>query len=152
MSYESLLELALTSHNPFRAAFKEQYASLVLTHDADQLAIARAVAARMEAARGQKLATRIDPLREFTNAEDYHQKYHLRNDRTLMVDFHAMFGSDDDAFRESSAAARVNGYVAGDGSRMQLEREIAELGLSDSGAKELLRRFGMRGTGIGCAI
>ena len=41
-------------------------------------------------------------------------------------DFHAMF-ADEVAFRESTAAARANGYVAGDGSRMQLEREIGKV-------------------------
>ena len=152
MSYEALLELALTSHDPFRAAFKGQYASLVLTHTDEQLTIARAVAERLEVTRGRKLATRIEPIKRFTNAEEYHQKYSLRNDRTLMADFRAMFGSDEDAFRESTAAARVNGYVAGDGSSIQLEREIDGFGLTDGGRAELAARFGRRGGGIGCSI
>jgi len=152
VSYEALLELALTSHDPFRAAFKGQYASLVLTHTDEQLTIARAVAERLEVTRGRKLATRIEPIKRFTNAEEYHQKYSLRNDRTLMADFRAMFGSDEDAFRESTAAARVNGYVAGDGSSIQLEREIDGFGLTDGGRAELAARFGRRGGGIGCSI
>ena len=152
MSYEALLELALTSHDPFRAAFKGQYASLVLTHTDEQLTIARAVAERLEVTRGRKLATRVEPIKRFTNAEEYHQKYSLRNDRTLMADFRAMFGSDEDAFRESTAAARVNGYVAGDGSSIQLEREIDGFGLTDGGRAELAARFGRRGGGIGCSI
>jgi len=152
VSYEALLELALTSHDPFRAAFKGQYASLVLTHTDEQLTIARAVAERLEVTRGRKLATRIEPINRFTNAEEYHQKYSLRNDRTLMADFRAMFGSDEDAFRESTAAARVNGYVAGDGSSIQLEREIDGFGLTDGGRAELAARFGRRGGGIGCSI
>ena len=152
MSYEALLELALTSHDPFRAAFKGQYASLVLTHTDEQLTIARAVAERLEVTRGRKLATRIEPIKRFTNAEEYHQKYSLRNNRVLMADFRAMFGSDEDAFRESTAAARVNGYVAGDGSSIQLEREIDGFGLTDGGRAELAARFGRRGGGIGCSI
>ena len=152
MSYEALLELALTSHDPFRAAFKGQYASLVLTHSDEQLATARVIAERLEVTRGRKLATRIEPIKRFTNAEEYHQKYSLRNDRTLMADFRAMFGSDEDAFRESTAAARVNGYVAGDGSSIQLEREIDGFGLTDGGRAELAARFGRRSGGIGCSI
>jgi hypothetical protein len=120
VSFEALLEMALTSHDPFRPTFKAQYASLVLTHDEAQLAIAHAVAERLELGRGRKLATRIEPLKTFYFAEDYHQKYYLRSDRTLMADFHAMFAAED-AFRESTAAARVNGYVAGDGSRIHRE-------------------------------
>ena len=69
-----------------------------------------------------------------------------------MADFRAMFGSDEDAFRESTAAARVNGYVAGDGSSIQLEREIDGFGLTDGGRAELAARFGRRGGGIGCSI
>lgn len=152
MSYETLLELALTSHDPFRAAFKGQYASLVLTHDEAQLATARAVASRFEAVRSRKLATRIEPIKRFTNAEEYHQKYSLRNDRVLMADFRAMFGTDDTALRESTAAARVNGYVAGDGSGLQLEREIDGFGLTESGRAELAARFGRRSGGTGCSI
>ena len=152
MSYEALLELALTSHDPFRGAFKGQYASLVLTHEEAQLATALAVAGRFEAKYGRKLPTRIEPIKRFTNAEDYHQKYSLRNDRVLMADFRAMFGADDDAFRESTAAARVNGYVAGDGGNIQLDREIDGFGLTDAGRAELAARFGRRSGGIGCSI
>ena len=112
----------------------------MLTHDEAQLATARAVAQRFEDARGPKLATRTEPLKHFTNAEDYRQKYYLRNDRTLMADFRAMFGDDEAALRESTAAARVNGYVAGAGGRLSLERELPELGLSEAGSEHLLGR------------
>ena len=151
MSYEELLELALTSHNPFRPAFKEQYASLVLTHGDAQLATARAVAQRLELPRGRRLATRIEPLKRFTLAEDYHNKYYLRNDRTLMADFRAMF-PDDAAFRDSTAAARTNGYVAGDGSQLQLQREIDLLGLSDSARRHLAEKAARGSWGGGCSI
>ena len=100
----------------------------------------RAVAARFEASLGAQLATRIEPLKRFFLAEDYHQKYYLRNDRVLMADFRAMFGEDETAFRESAAAARVNGYVAGGGTRAQLGREIDLLGLSEKGAAQLTSR------------
>jgi hypothetical protein len=39
---------------------------------------------------------------------------------------------------DSTAAARVNGYVGGHGTMEQLEREIAELGLSEEGQERLL--------------
>jgi hypothetical protein len=151
VSYEALLETALTSHDPFHSSPRGQYASLVLTHDEAQLATARAVAERMENTRGRKLATRIEPLKQFYLAEDYHQKYYLRNDRTLMADFRAMFASDDD-FRESTAAARVNGYVAGDGSRMQLERELDSFGLTPDAAKHLAEKASRGSWGGGCSI
>jgi peptide-methionine (S)-S-oxide reductase len=140
VSYEELLELALTSHDPTRAAFKEQYASLVLARDEAQLAAARAVVSRFEEGLARKLATRVELLKRFYPAEDYHQKYYLRNDRVVMADFRAMFGDDETAFRESAAAARANGYVAGGGTRAQLGREIELLGLSEKGAAKLTAR------------
>jgi hypothetical protein len=152
VKYEELLDVALTSHNPFRAPGKGQYASLVLAADDAQLAAACAVAGRFEAARGQKLATRIEPLDRFYVAEDYHQKYYLRNDRVLMADFRAMFGGDEDAFRESTAAARVNGYVAGDGSRLRLADEVASFGLTQPAERHLAERASRGSWGAGCAL
>jgi peptide-methionine (S)-S-oxide reductase len=152
VSYEELLELSLTSHDPTRAAYKEQYASLALTQDDAQLATARAVAERFESRLGRKLATRIEPIKRFYPAEDYHQKYYLRNDRILMADFRAMFGSDDAVFRESTSAARVNGFAAGDGAREQLDAEIDLFGLSDEGRTRLASRVRGGSFSGGCSI
>jgi hypothetical protein len=152
VDYEELIDLALTSHNPFRAPGRGQYASLILPLGVAQLAGARAVAERFEAERGQKLATRIEPLARFYLAEDYHQKYYLRNDRALAGDFKAMFPHDEDGFRESTAAARVNGYVAGDGSKLQLEREIGSFGLTEQAARHLSDRASRGSWGGGCAL
>ena len=151
VSYEELLELALTSHDPTRSPHKGQYASLVLAHDEDQLATAHRVAERFETRLGRRLATRIEPLKHFTLAEDYHQKYYLRNDRTLMTDFRAMY-PDDSAFRESTAAARVNGYVAGDGSSARFEDAIDGFGLSESARRHLAGRTFRGSGGAGCSI
>jgi hypothetical protein len=152
VSYEELLELALTSHDPMRPAYKEQYASLVLTHDEAQLATARAVAGRRESVLGSRLATRIEPLKRFYYAEDYHQKYYLRSDRTLASDFNAIFGDEQSAFRESTAAARVNGYAAGAGAKSRLLGEIELLGLSDRGLTHLISRVKDDVGRPGCAI
>jgi peptide-methionine (S)-S-oxide reductase len=140
VSYEDLLELFWTSHDPTRSAWKTQYASLVLAHDEDQLAAACASAERFSAIVSRPVATRIGMLGHFWLAEDYHQKYYLRSDRVLMADFRAMFGADERAFLDSPAAARVNGFAAGDGSKRLLDGVIDELGLSEAGRSELLRR------------
>ena len=67
-----------------------------------------------------------------------------------MVDFRAMFASDDD-FRESTAAARINGHLAGDGSRVQLEREIDSFGLTPLAAKHLAEKASRDSWGAGCS-
>jgi peptide-methionine (S)-S-oxide reductase len=140
VSYEDLLELFWTTHDPARPAWKTQYASLALAHDDAQLATARESAQRFSAIVGRSVATRIETLGRFWLAEDYHQKYYLRNDRVLMGDFRAMFGADDRAFVDSPAAARVNGYLSGAESCARLERELPGLGLSPEGATHLRSR------------
>jgi peptide-methionine (S)-S-oxide reductase len=152
VSYGELVSLALASHNPRWKAHKLQYASLVLAHDDEQLAVAQERSARVAAALGGPLVTRIEPLKKFWLAEDYHQKYYLRNDRTLAADFRAMFDGDETAFRESTSAARVNGYVAGNGTRVQLAREIDFLGLSEGGRARLITRVGDSASGAGCSV
>jgi peptide-methionine (S)-S-oxide reductase len=152
ISYAKLVDLALESHDPRWRAHKEQYASLVLAHDDEQLSVAGERGARAAARLGAPLATRIEPLKRFWLAEDYHQKYHLRQDRLLSGEFRAMFGTDEAALRESTAAARVNGYVAGDGTKAQLATEIDFLGLSDRGRARLVERVTDPGGGVGCSL
>jgi len=48
------------------------------------------------------------------------------------------------AFCDSTAAARLNGYVAGWGSAEQLERELPSLGLSRASGEALLARVKAR--------
>jgi peptide-methionine (S)-S-oxide reductase len=111
VSYEELLQFVWTSHDPTRPAFKTQYASLILAHDDEQFAAAQESASRLSDAIGRPLATRIERLDRFWVAEDYHQKYYLRQDRIRMAEFRAMFGGDDTALRESTEAGRVNGRI-----------------------------------------
>ncbi|MFW5636766.1 MAG: hypothetical protein ACOC3A_08920 [Thermodesulfobacteriota bacterium] len=46
------------------------------------------------------------------------------------------------AFTDSTAAARINGYLGGHRTRKQLEAEIDRLGLSPEGEDRLLKRVG----------
>lgn len=152
VSYEALLELVWAGHDATRRAPKTQYASLVLAHDGPQLELARASAAALEARSGRQVVTRIEPLGTFWVAEDYHQKYYLRNDRALMEEFRQMYGDDEAAFRESPTAARVNGYVAGAGASSVLGREIGAFGLSARAMARLQAGVGMIPTGSGCPL
>ncbi len=82
------------------------------------------------------------PYTEFWIAEDYHQKYYLRGARDLMEEFNGIYPQPA-GFRDSTAAARVNGYLGGHGTLEQLEREINRLGLSEQ-AQEKLRAIVQR--------
>jgi peptide methionine sulfoxide reductase MsrA len=136
VAYDDLLELFWTSHDPTRQAWKTQYASLILTRGDEQLAQAQASAERFSAVVKHSVATRIEPLDVFWLAEDYHQKYYLRNDRVIYREIRASYPREDE-FIASTAAARMNGYLYGVGSCIQLKRDLPALGLSDEGAEHL---------------
>jgi methionine-S-sulfoxide reductase len=136
ITYEQLLDAFFAMHEPTRRAHGVQYESLILTHDDGQHAAALSAAERWSAVLGRTPVTRIEPYRGFTLAEDYHQKYALRADRGMMVRMRAHY-HDDDALRESTAAARLNGYLYGAGSPLQLESEIETLGLDAEGRSRL---------------
>ena len=85
-----------------------------------------------------KVHTEIIPYSEFYLAELYHQKYQLQLNRNLMREFKAIYSANED-FVNSTAAARVNGYLGGHGSLKQLQAELDGLGLSAAGAENLLR-------------
>jgi peptide-methionine (S)-S-oxide reductase len=136
LGYQDLLEMFWTSHDPTRPAWKTQYASLILAHDEDQRVQAVESAERLKQTVGRPVATRIDTLERFWLAEDYHQKYYLRNDRLLFNEMRAAY-PDEAGLVDSTAAARINGYLYGSASCVQLENEIPELGLSERAAGHL---------------
>lgn len=85
-----------------------------------------------------KMKTQVLPYTGFTRAEDYHQKYTLRQSRALMKEFQRMYPSSE-RFVDSTAAARINGYLAGYGGCEQLKAEIDDLGMSSEGTQRLLK-------------
>jgi len=91
---------------------------------------------REAANRNARIYTEIVPYTEFYLAEDYHQKYRLQDEPDLMGEFRRMFPHMAD-FVNSTAVARVNGYLAGYGTPQALEEEIDMLGLSEAGVRKL---------------
>jgi len=152
VSYGELLDLFWKSHDPGGRPYTNQYSSLILATDDQQLTEARLSARRQEQEAGRKVATRIETLDRFYPAEDYHQKYYLRQDRTFAREFNALFGGDQDAFRDSAAAARVNAYVSGDGTSAQLAGEIGLFGLSENAREYLVSKVGDGSVAGGCAV
>jgi peptide-methionine (S)-S-oxide reductase len=110
----------------------------VLAHDEAQLVTAQRSARELQGLIGRTPVTRIEELDRFYRAEGYHQKYYLRGDRSLRVEFESMYGSDE-AVVDSPAAAVVNGYLYGAGSCARLERDLPLLGLSEAAARSLKR-------------
>ncbi len=136
VSYEDLLRIFWSDHDPISQPYSRQYASIIFYHDAEQEAVAVATKAREEKERRVKLSTEIAPFSDFWLAEDYHQKYYLRGSE-LMREFRRMYSINGD-FVNSTAAARVNGYLGGYGTVASLRQEIDSLGLLDAGKQALL--------------
>jgi peptide-methionine (S)-S-oxide reductase len=137
ITYEELLEIFWSNHSPTSRSFSRQYASIIFTHDEEQQRLAEEAKAREEAERGQTIYTEILPYTEFWLAEDYHQKYRLRGNRDLVGEYTALYPELED-FVNSTATARVNGYLGGNGTLAQFEAEIDELGLSAEGREVLV--------------
>jgi len=82
--------------------------------------------------------TEIVPASTFYPAEAYHQKHALRSQKELMKEFRSFYPADNE-FVASTAAARVNGYLSGEGTIAELEAELDSLGLSEAGRRKLLK-------------
>ena len=140
ITYEELLEVFFASHDSSYSGSSRQYMSAIFYHDAEQQRAAEAAKAREEKRLGKTIQTKILPAETFYLAEDYHQKYALQADRTVMDDFRRMY-SDLADIVHSTAATRANSYLYGYGELEQLKRELDSLGLSEEGEKRLLSRL-----------
>ena len=143
VGYEELLEVFWKEHSPISRTWSRQYRPVVFYHDEQQRGLAHATKGRVAATLGSAIFTEILPATRFTMAEDYHQKYSLRQARDLLQEFKAIYPADADLVA-STAAARVNGYLAGHGGREQLRGEIDRLGLSPAGRTRLLEMAAKR--------
>lgn len=143
LSYTDLLHVFWRSHRPDRAGGSRQYMSAIFYSDGKQKAAALESKQQAAARLGAPVATEILPLQTFTRAEDYHQKYYLRGNLEIMQEFAAMYPDARD-FTDSTAAARINGYLGGHGKVQSLENEIDRLGLSRGSRDKLTAMFHLR--------
>jgi methionine-S-sulfoxide reductase len=148
ISYARLLEVFWSAHDPAQRAWSRQYKAVVFFHDKEQERLARETKAAVERRLGRPVFTEILPAGAFHAAEDYHQKYRLRQEPALMREFARMYPAPND-FARSTAAARVNGFLGGEGDQGTLREEIVSYGLSPDGQRALLERAG--DAGPGCA-
>ncbi len=144
ISYQHLLEVFWKAHDPTSRSWSRQYRAALFFHDEEQKRLALESRDREAARINEKIRTEILPASEFYLAEDYHQKYYLRQDFVLGTEFRKMFPSERDLVN-STAAARVNGYMGGYGTNAALKEELDRLGLSEAGRKKLLERVSSSG-------
>ncbi|MFW6102242.1 MAG: peptide-methionine (S)-S-oxide reductase MsrA [Chloroflexota bacterium] len=123
ISYGQLLEIYWDSHNPTSQPWSRQYMSIVFYHNSEQRELAMETKQREEDSLGRLIYTEITPFTEFYLAEDYHQKYYLQQVPELMEELSAIYPNFDD-FIDSTAVARINGYVGGHVTFQELQEQL----------------------------
>jgi methionine-S-sulfoxide reductase len=141
ISYEQLLEVFWSSHDPSGRSWSKQYRNVIFYHDDRQKELAEKTREKVASRLKTKVNTEIVPASAFYRAEDYHQKFRLQQDPVITAEYDAIYPEIKD-FVDSTAVSRVNGYLGGYGSREQLQEEINRLGLSEEGRKKLLDTVG----------
>lgn len=151
ISFEQLLDVFWDSHNAAVPSGSRQYMSIIFHHNDEQKRLAAGSRDREAARTKSMIATEIRPAGEFFPAEGYHQKYRLRSERDILMEFTAMYPSERD-FVNSTAVARVNGYLDGYGTIAELRDDLPGLGLSPRAVERLTGIVSRRPGRTGCRI
>jgi len=138
VSYDELLEVFWESHSPTRRSWSRQYMPAVFFDSDEERRLAEASKERLERRLDRQIRTRVLPVRTFTPAEDYHQKYRLRQDTVVLRDLQRYYETDR-GLTNSTAASKLNGYLYGCGSLEELRSELGGFGLSDEGNERVIR-------------
>lgn len=141
ITYAQLLEIFWGSHQPTSRNWSRQYMNAIFYHDDEQRRLAMDSKAVAERKIDGTVRSQVLPLRSFTMAENYHQKYILKQHTKLKSELSRVYPQHQD-FVASTAVARLNGYAGGNGTRDQLSRELEILGLSDKGKQVLSEMVG----------
>ena len=144
VSYEKLLDIFWKAHEPTARSWSRQYRAAVFFQTETQKKIAMETRLREALQTKSEIFTEILPATEFYLAEDYHQKYYLQQDRLLTREFQAIYPRFKDVV-DSTAAARVNGYLGGYGRRENADEDLISLGLSPEANKRLAKILASRG-------
>jgi peptide-methionine (S)-S-oxide reductase len=137
VSYPQLLAIFWAAHSPQDQSWSRQYRNVLFYHDEEQKRLALESKIQVEAKVKGKVLTEILPAAEFYLAEDYHQKYYLRGESSLLKEFKAIYPKELD-FVNSTAAARANGFMSGYGDLDLLKAEVNLYGLSAGAQKRLI--------------
>ena len=112
--------------------------SAIFFADEDQQRLAIERQRQMADRWGTEVFVEILPADSFYRAEDYHQKYYLQRYDELMDELRAPY-PDFREFVDSTAAARLNGFLGGSRTHDLRRKDLGQLGLSAAGQRVLLK-------------
>merc|ERR1712156_39036 len=107
-------------------------------HDEEQKELALKTFDEAKKQRNRPIATEIAPATEFTDAENYHQKYLLQHHPWLLESLEIHPG---DHLIQSHVAARLNGYIGGYGNVKDFNIEAPQLGLNEKMMEYVARKM-----------
>ncbi|XP_065194527.1 uncharacterized protein LOC135825825 [Sycon ciliatum] len=114
-----------------------QYLSTIFYHSDEQKRTAEESRDSRQAVLGKNIVTRIKPLVTFYDAEDYHQKYQLRQMAPEALALLGLWTGDE--VKGSLTAARLNGYISGYGSEEDFDRDWPRFGIHDDNVMGIIR-------------
>lgn len=139
LSFAEVLDLYFAGHRPTRPPWSRQYMSALFFHDPEQRRIIEESCEQASARWKEEVQVEILPADSFYRAEDYHQKYYLQRHQELMDDL-GTFYSDFNDIVDSTAAARLNGFLAGARTHVLPTEDLGRYGLSERGQRVLLKQ------------
>ncbi|MFC6998176.1 peptide-methionine (S)-S-oxide reductase [Rufibacter roseus] len=140
VSYEQLLQQFFLRHSPTAEPYKRQYTSAIFFKSTEQETAAKKAIKQAEERLGHSIRTELIPYHIFYLAEERHQKWKLRRAPELLSELSKIY-PDFHAFNNSTAVARVNGYLGGNGNLERLIKEVASFGLSYPAQQLLLNQY-----------
>ncbi|WP_207434424.1 peptide-methionine (S)-S-oxide reductase MsrA [Sabulibacter ruber] len=140
ITYAQLLEQFFRHHTPTKEPRKRQYTSAIFYHSPEQEQAAKEAIRTAEDRLQQPIQTELKPYQSFYLAEERHQKWKLRRVPAVLAELQKIY-RDPEAFNNSTAVARVNGYLGGYGEKKRFKEEMASLGLSHPIQNTLLAYF-----------
>eukprot|EP00112_Aurelia_sp_Birch-Aquarium-sp1_P025288 Seg833.2 transcript_id=Seg833.2/GoldUCD/mRNA.D3Y31 product="Peptide methionine sulfoxide reductase" protein_id=Seg833.2/GoldUCD/D3Y31 len=116
---------------------KRQYMSAIFYDDEEQKQIAeKSLEMVTQKLKPRTVRTQILPAERFYDAEDYHQKYILRQHRQIFQTLHL----NDEQVKSSPIASKLTGFLGGYGGMEKLEKVIDSWDLNDF-QKEMIRSY-----------
>lgn len=138
LAYEEVLRHFWENHYPNRDEYKgRQYISLLRFHSMQQQEAIARIKEVMESQLGEKIETDIAPYRDFTLAEERHQKYYLKRYPRILEQLAPNY-SDALGLQNSIFAARLNGFAKGFGNREKLKEEVMDWNISEESRRALV--------------
>lgn len=122
ISFSDLVDIFWQGHSPDIDIKHRQYMSILFYHNDRQYISAMESKDFIEKSINQRIYTHIMPMEKFYLAEGYHQKYYIQLIKLFTEHFKDIYPKTND-FINSTAVARINGYLKGYGSISRLEKE-----------------------------